>query len=426
MSIARPPHMLSYGAAAAPPAASAAPAAGRTRPARAAAPAAAQGPSTCRDVGPSDRAVPLHASTALPPPQPPRAPVTPRTAQAYAVLADGIQSVLGTLQAGLPAISWGTLAPRVTPCADAATAAAQGEAQAAATTATLHKMVAQLDSLNGPDTFVAFMMLRLQGQSHGLHVAQQLGDMASSLRRHSLNKQQAFMQTAQKHVERAIRLQHVEQVAAPALAGITGAVNVGLALMCASAGPGLALAVTGIALGFAGGGIVGGRRQEIAFDLSAAVQGASMGAAILPMMQLTAVLAASLAGGTGLGATTVLGAFRSKLAASLTAASQMLQTPGAQSAKGALALQIVAAAAGAVAQSTVAALNGAIAMRNFDAQMALALGNMCGQAARVAQTNWKNTTNFLSAMQEAHNDAVKQVMTMLSLHHRTALKAMRA
>lgn len=227
------------------------------------------------------------ASSLSPPAVPKYTPTDEKTQQRFLSLHRDINQALDNTKVGLEKVDLKNL---LSPTIKSTSTEAETKAQAAAVGTQAQKTVEQISSqvnqLSSSSMTLAFLMLRVQGQSDGLDVNNQMSDLSSSLRKVALNEQIAQSKAAEKALQKAMKKQEALKPLAPILAVITAVLSLVFAVATMGTGIGLALTITAAILGFAIGGTVGGKKKDKAFDITSALEGLSIGASVVPTAQL--------------------------------------------------------------------------------------------------------------------------------------------
>lgn len=228
------------------------------------------------------------AATHMTPPSVPQyKPVTEKTQQLYTSMHSDIHEAIGNTKVGLEKIDFKSLlSPQVKAANTEADADAQAKKIGQQTANTVQQIGTQLSTLSSSNLTMAFLMLRVNGQSDGLNIQNQMGDLASSLRKVSLNEQIAQSKAAEKALQKAMKKQEALKPLAPLLAVITAILSALFAVATLGTGTGLALTAAAAVIGFITGGSVGGKKKGNGFDITAAFEGLSIGASVVPAAQM--------------------------------------------------------------------------------------------------------------------------------------------
>lgn len=228
------------------------------------------------------------SATHLPPPSVPKyKAINEKTQQLYSSMHRDIHEAIGNTKVGLEKIDFKSLlSPQVKAVKTEAEASAQAQKIGKQTAETVKEIGNQLSTLSSSNLTMAFLMLRVNGQSDGLDIQNQMGDLASSLRKVSLNEQIAQSKAAEKALQKAMKKQEALKPLAPLLAVITAILSVLFAVATMGTGTGLAVTAAAAVIGFITGGSVGGKKKGNGFDITSAFEGLSIGASIVPGAQM--------------------------------------------------------------------------------------------------------------------------------------------
>lgn len=228
------------------------------------------------------------AATSLSPPRVPKyTPTNEKSQQRFLALHRDIHEALGNAKIGLEKIDIKSLlSPELKPVTTPAQAKAQAEKIGAQAQKVVEQMTGQVNQLSSSSMTMAFLMLRVQGQSDGLNIQNHMSDLSSSLRKVALNEQIAKSKKAEEALQKAMKKQQALKPLAPILAIVTAVLSLLFAVATMGFGMGLALTLGAAFIGFAIGGTVGGKKNGKGFDITAAFEGMSIGASVIPTVQL--------------------------------------------------------------------------------------------------------------------------------------------
>ncbi|HET6346449.1 MAG TPA: hypothetical protein VFH51_16065, partial [Myxococcota bacterium] len=220
-------------------------------------------------------------------------------------------------------------------------------------------------------------------------------------------------------------------------------------------GIGLMLVAAAMVIGAVAGGAIKGEKNGKGFDIQGALDGASMAGSIAMLaMGLGAVLIAV----TRTMMTRMTGQVTAKMAS--TAAKAALLQAGNEAAKGSAeaakqtflaefrmhfaalwakytgdgaltgkSLMVATMSATAVeggGQIGKAAIDYQTAKDNLEVERIQQLAKVCEMLAMILQEEWQAIMDFLQLLQESHNSAVNQALSVMTSHHQSMMKAKQA
>lgn len=438
-------------------------------------------------IGASEVKQSSNARIPLTPPPAPHAVLSERTASLYRSLSNDIHQVLGYLSASAPKVDWSHLSTSLQIDPNAPPLEAQVRSAQQGATETIAQLFDNIERLtSAQDLLTAFLRLRLQGQFESAQTANVLSEMAANLRRSELKERDILHQQAQAHLGQAFKKQEHYKKVELYFNGVAALTSSAFALAMAGTGPGLALTATAITLGFIGGGLEqdgqgkisfslnhalqgastgamltpvsmalrtsvvsaaavvfggvagglwGAHDRDYAFDYNAALKGAAIGAISIPMAEGLGILAKSFAaasrtaiagpaaGGLRAFGQNVAAAFRDTLAQSLDGVLNLPESRHIFGGKTLIALEMVTQATLTAQNIFSLYSNYRIQRDELNAKRDFSLAKSCEVAAQIAQKRWRNTQDFLSMLQEWHNDGVRQAMLIINLHHQSNQRA---
>lgn len=223
------------------------------------------------------------AVSSMPPPSAPKAVVTPKTQALYSSMHADVNQAIGSVQSSAEPVDWKKLTPTMTPqTAGAASDQAVDDAVAGATSV-VNQVQGQFAKVSSGAMTMAFLMLRTQGQSDGLNINNQMGDMQSAIREADLNQQIKSDKEAQVKLDKAAKKQAAMKKAGPIIEAIIAILTAVITIATCGSAVGIALTLAAMLIGFVAGGAAGGAKKGDGFDIASAVTGLSVGSMIVPV-----------------------------------------------------------------------------------------------------------------------------------------------
>ena len=332
----------------------------------------------------------------LAPPTAPMVDVNPADIIAYEAMMREINEVLGALPEPDPQL----LTP---PSGAAEDVVAQGFAA----------LFAGYSNMTSNQTLLAFMRLRLTGQSDNLEVQNALTELTSTLRQRSLDKQRVFNQQAEDHMQAALaeasRLKYLQS----GMAALATVLTVALCI-CTCGLLGGAIVMAAAVVGFFMGGF--GVTESHAFDIHKALGGASFAANIV---MLCVTVGAAVTVIAQWGTTAAEGAAAAVIRENIMKNLMQSATPVRALQLGTTSLLALSHIIGAIMQN---AMSQELTAGADDAMFAKTLAHL----AEMMQQSWESIVNFVKMLSESHRDAAQSVINMLQLQNQSMNRAQRA
>jgi hypothetical protein len=313
----------------------------------------------------------------------------------------------------------------------------------------------QAQTLNSDQMMLAFLVLRVKDQSDGAQLQKEIQDLSSKMRQTELDNQIKRDKEANEKMLKAMEKQEKMGIFSKILSALVVVLTAIFAVCTFGVGLGLALVAAAMVIGAVAGGAIKGDKNGKGFDIQGALDGASMAGSIAMLalgvgavlIALTRTMMTRMAGqvtakATGAAAkAAALQVANESAKGSAEAARQTFMTEfrthfaavyakytgeGALTGKSLMVATMSATAAQGGGQIGKAAIDYQTAKDNLEVERLQALAKVCEMLAMIMQEGWQAIMDFLQLLQESHNSAVNQVLSVMTSHHQSMMKAKQA